>query len=316
MPPPAAPPLPSAAPTEPVAQVAGLAQEERLEPWLDVWAHVRSPSGGTVANWQAEVERQESIPPRFSSGADGPRRKDGLPCGVGRRERREHVREGSQVMAKGQATVESSVEGGPQRITGAFLAISDSPIAARDNSRAEGGLRAAGPPPEMEEAPPGARRGASGGSEGGVDGGGEAIPCQYVTKRASGPCADLSQVACPLCSVVGGLGCDCGLRFRLAHASRVKDTGKHGVDQEVVPAHRAEPLDAVTTTEAGTTPLDLPPREVNPVCPVPTPTMGAVPPGPPLELILRQYTEHQDPKECSYLSKVDCPTQAWGWHIV
>ena len=218
-------------------------------------------------------------------------------------------------MAKGQATGESGVEGGPQTMTGAFLAISDSLTAARDNSRGEGGLRAAGPPPEVEEAPPGAR-GASGETEGGIVGGGEAILCQYMTKRASGPCADLSQVACPLCSMVEGLGCDCGLRFCLAHASRVKDTGKHGVDQKVVPARRAEPLDAVTAPEAGTTPLDLPPREVNPLCPVPTPTMGAVPPGPPLELILRQYTEHQDPKECSNLSKVDCPTQAWGWHIV
>ena len=44
--------------------------------WVDVWAHVRPPGGWTAESWQAEVERQESIPPPFSYGADEPRRKD------------------------------------------------------------------------------------------------------------------------------------------------------------------------------------------------------------------------------------------------
>ena len=109
-----------------------------------------------------------------------------------------------------------------------------------------------------------------------------------------------------------GHGCDCGLRFCLAHASRVKNKGKHWVDQEVVPARQAEPLDAAVAREAGATPLDLPPREANPLRRIPTPTTGAVPQRPPTELILCQYTEHQDPKKCNNLSKVECPLHRPG----
>ena len=57
----------------------------------------------------------------------------------------------------------------------------------------------------------------------------------------------------------------------------------------------------------GATPLDLPPREMNPLRPISTPTMGAVSQWPPPELILCQYIEHQDPKKCHNLSKVECP---------
>ena len=73
-----------------------------------------------------------------------------------------------QVRTEAQATGGSSVGGGPQTITGAFLAISDGLTAARSNSRAVGGLRVAGPPPEREEAPPEARQEAPGGTKRGA----------------------------------------------------------------------------------------------------------------------------------------------------
>ena len=82
-----------------------------------------------------------------------------------------------QVRTEAQATGGSSVGCGPQTITGAFLAISDSLTATHDNSRALGGLRVAGPPPEREEAPPEARQEASGESERGVIRSDEARPC-------------------------------------------------------------------------------------------------------------------------------------------
>ena len=159
---------------------------------------------------------------------------------------------------------------GPQTITGAFHAISDSLNAARDNPRAGGGLRATGPRPEVVDTPPVAPREAAGRRGGRVERQDEAIPCQYVSKRASGPCAALSQVACPLWSTVVGHGCDCGLRYCLVHASRVKDAGKHWVDEEAVPARKVQPLGVVITLASGATPLDLPPREVTPSRPAPT----------------------------------------------
>ena len=157
-----------------------------------------------------------------------------------------------------KATRENSAGGGLPTITGMFLAISDGLIAARNNPRTVGDARATGPPPEREEAPPEARQETPGGTKGGAMEGGEIRPCQYVTVRASGPCADLSQVASPLCTNMKGPGCDGGLRFCMAHASRVENTRRHGVDQGVVPARQAKPPGTTAARVEGATPLDLP----------------------------------------------------------
>ena len=57
VPPPATPLPPATAPAGPVAQGAGLAGEKRVDPWLDVWAHVRPPGGWTAESSRAEIER-------------------------------------------------------------------------------------------------------------------------------------------------------------------------------------------------------------------------------------------------------------------
>ena len=79
------------------------------------------------------------------------------------------------------------------------------------------------------------------------------------------------------------------------------------MDHGVVPARKAKPRGTTAARVAGATPLDLPPREMNPLRPVPTPTTGAVSQRPPTELTLCQYTERQDAKKCNNLSKFECP---------
>ena len=203
------------------------------------------------------------------------------------------------------ATRMEDTGGRTQSMTETFSAISNSLTAARTAPRAVRDVRTSGPLPEKEEAPRGAWRGEPDGTDGDAMKGEETRPCQYVTVRASGPCADLSQVACPLCNKVEGPGCDCGLRFCLAHASRVEEAGRHGADQEGKPMTRAKPQDTKTEQVKGATPLDLPPREMDTPGPVPTPTTGVVSQGPSPELILCQYIEHQDPKKCHNLSRVE-----------
>ena len=197
--------------------------------------------------------------------------------------------------------------GGPPTMTETFSTISDSLTTPRTDPRTMSHVRATGPLPEREEVPPAAQQERPGGTKGGAVKGEERKPCQHVTVRASGPCADMSQVACPLCSNMEGPRCDCGLCFCLAHASRVEDAGRHGADQGGVPATQAKPQDTTTVQVTGAAPFDLPPREMNPPRLVPTPTRGAVSQGPPPELIPCQYIEHQNPKECHNLSRVECP---------
>ena len=84
------------------------------------------------------------------------------------------------------------------------------------------------------------------------------------------------------------------------------------MDHGVVPARKAKPRGTTAARVAGATPLDLPPREMNPLRPVPTPTTGAVSQGPPTELTLCQYTERQDAKKCNNLSKFECPLHRPG----
>ena len=119
-----------------------------------------------------------------------------------------------QVMTEAPTTGKESAGGGPPTMTEMFSTISDSLTAARNDARTMSDVHTTGPLPEREEVPPEARRERPGGTKGGAMMGEERKPCQYVTVRAFGPCADLSQVACPLCSNMEGPGCDCGLTLR------------------------------------------------------------------------------------------------------
>ena len=127
-----------------------------------------------------------------------------------------------------------STSGEVPSMTETFSSISTSLNAARGAPKEVNKVRASGPLLQAEETPPGALVKEPGKIRRTEVEDRQDRPCQYRTVTASGPCEDLSQVACPLCNKVEGPGCDCGLHFCLTHAARVEAAGKHGADQEGV----------------------------------------------------------------------------------
>ena len=191
-------------------------------------------------------------------------------------------------------------------MTETFTSISPSLNVARSTPREVNKVRTSGPMLHEEKAPPGALMKEPGKIRHTEREDGQDRPCQYTTARASAPCADLSQVPCSICRKVEGPGCDCGLRFCLAHAARVEAAGKHGADQEGVTTARAEPPETRNDRALGVSPVDLPPRETARPNPAPPLTVKLPGPGPPPELIFCQYTDNQAWRQCPNLSTVAC----------